>query len=393
MHTVRLSAWVLALGCLLVLLSATHAQNPADSKPKPAESAPPNNGVVHYIRKGMFIPAPHSLPNGLDAIEVYADFPGKHPLVVLTHGTSIKEEDRRRVTPWAQVWQAMWFAQRGYVAIVVVRRGYGLSGGERDHYYGECHAGGFKDAGNASADDLRAVISYGQSLPEVDPATVVSTGISTGGFAQVALSSNPPPGLRAAINFAGNIGSDGMEHNCDFPDLVDAFGSFGKGARKHGDLPMLWIYAENDHYVTMAMARQLAVAYAKGGGVEQFIAALPDGDDGHNLYGHISMWSDTVAAFLKAHNLLPLGDRVLPPPQPPNIPAPAGLNGQGEQVWKEFLLGPPFKAFAVNGQGSSGFVTAAFDQQIADDEAIDRCKKYAGDAGNCAVVARTPGMK
>ena len=152
----------------------------------------------------------------------------------------------------------MWFARRGYVAIVVARRGYGRSGGKRDGNSGGCSSrgGSFKDAGDESADDLRAVIKFGQGLPEVDPNTVVSIGISTGGFAQVALSANPPPGLKAAINFAGGRGGDGHEHNCDLGGLVGAYGDFGKSAHKHGDLPMLWIYSENDHWFTPAMAQQ-----------------------------------------------------------------------------------------------------------------------------------------
>ena len=247
-------------------------------------------------RRRLWIPAPQSFPNGLDAIEVYANRPGRHPLVVLTHGTSDKEEERAHVTPWAQLGQAMWFARRGYVAIVVARRGYGRSGGQRDGNAGGCRTrgGSFKDAGDASADDLRAVIKYGQGLPEVDPGTVVSMGISTGGFAQVALSANPPPALKAAINFAGGRGGDGHEHNCDLGGLVGAYGAFGKAAHKHGDLPMLWIYAENDHWFTPAMARQFEAAYNKSGAAEQFVLAPPDRDEGHHLYSHISAWSDTV---------------------------------------------------------------------------------------------------
>ena len=336
-----------------------------------------------------------AFPNGLDALEVYANRPGKHPLVVLTHGTSDKEEERAHVTPWAQLGQAMWFARRGYVAIVVARRGYGRSGGQRDGNAGGCgnRGGSFKDAGDASADDLRAVIKYGQGLPEVDPETVVSIGISTGGFAQVALSANPPPALKAAINFAGGRGSDGHEHNCNIGGLVDAYASFGKSAHKHGDLPMLWVYSENDHWFTPAMAKEFEAAYNKSGASEQFVLAPPDRDEGHHLYSHISAWSDTVNAFLKAHNLLPLGDEVLPAPQSPNVPEPAGLHDQGEQAWKQYLLAAPFKAFATNGQGAWGTAHASFDQLIADGEAIDRCKKAAAAVGSCTIVARTPGVK
>ncbi len=401
MHTARFSAWSPTLACLIVFAwasiftSAGHGQNPTDTEPEPVEQATPNEVVIHYIQKEMFIPAPLAFPNGLDAIEVYADRPGRHPLVVLTHGTSDKEEERARVTPWAQLGQAMWFARRGYVAIVVARRGYGRSGGERDGNAGGCHArgGSFQDAGEAGADDLRAVIKFGQGLPEVDPETVVSIGISTGGFAQVALSANPPPALKAAINFAGGRGSDGHEHNCDLTGLVGAFGDFGKVAHKHGDLPMLWIYAQNDHWFTPTMAQRFEAAYNKSGAAEQFILAPPDRDEGHHLYSHISAWSNTVQAFLKAHNLLPLGDETLPAPQPPNVPAPAGLHDEGGQAWKQYLLDAPFKSFASNGRGAWGAAHATFDQQIADGDAIDRCKKAAAGDGNCAIVARTPGVK
>ncbi len=396
MRAPRLATWwFLALVSSLVLVSAAEAQNPADTEPEPQEPAPANAVVVHYIQKELFIPAPQAFPNGLDALEVYADRPGRHPLVVLTHGTSDKEEERAHVTPWAQLGQAMWFARRGYLAIVVARRGYGRSGGQRDGNAGGCRAqgGSFKDAGDASADDLRAVIKYGQGLPEVDPETVVSIGISTGGFAQVALSADPPPALKAAINFAGGRGGDGHEHNCNITGLVDAYALFGKSAHKHGDLPMLWIYSENDHWFTPGMAQKFETAYNKSGASEQFVLAPPDRDEGHHLYSHISAWSDTVNAFLKSHNLLPLGNDLLPAPQPPIVPGPAGLHDQGEQAWKQYLLGAPFKAFATNGEGAWGAAHAAFDQQIADGDAIDRCKKAASGAGTCAIVARTPGVK
>src|SRR5271170_1034018 len=395
MLAVRPSAWSLISFGLLALTSIAQAQEPTGAEPEPPEASPPNAAVVHYIQKEMLIPDPVAFPNGLDAIEVYAERPDKHPLVVLTHGTSDKEEERVRVTPWAQLGQAMWFARRGYVAIVVTRRGYGRSGGQRDGTYGGCslRGGSFKDAGDASADDLRAVIKYAQGVPEVDPQWVVSMGISTGGFAQVALSANPPPGLKAAINFAGGRGGDGHAHNCDLNGLAGAFGGFGKGAKKHGDLPMLWIYAENDHWFTPAMARQFEAAYVKGGGVEQFVLAPPDREDGHHLYSHISAWSDTVEAFLEAHSLLPLGDQLLPAPQPPNVPPPDGLPDEGKEAWVRYLLGAPFKAFATTGRGGWGFAQAAFEQQIADGDAIDRCKKTAAGTGNCAIVARTPEVK
>ena len=389
MRMVSSLAWVL----IWLFALAAAAQEPPDTDS--VENTKPGQPPVTLVEKEMWAPAPNAFPRGLDVLEVYADRPGRHPLAVLTHGTSDKEQDRMHVTPWSQLGQALWFARRGYVAIVVVRKGYGRSGGERDGSHGGCgsRSGSFQEAGEASAEDLKAIMKFARTLPEVDGDTVISAGVSTGGFAQAALVADPPKELKAAISFAGGRGGDGHEHNCNLSGLIDAYSAFGRGARKHGTLPMLWIYSENDHWFPPAMARQFEAAYTKGGGAEQFVLAPPDGEDGHHLYSHTAAWSETVDEFLKAHGLLPLGDVVLPAPQPPKIPPPAGLQEKGQEAWKRFLLGGPCKAFAMNGQGEWGLAQGAFDQSIADSDAIDRCKKAAAGRGSCSVVARTPGAK
>ena len=341
----------------------------------------------------MYIPAPGANPPGLDVLEVYFNLPGKHPLAVLTHGTSDDPLQRAHVTPWAQQAQAQWFARRGYVVLVVVRSGYGKSGGKQDSTHGGCGSrdGSFEEAGEASAADLGAAMRYAATLPEVDPNTILSAGVSTGGFAQVALSANPPPAVKAAISFAGGRGGDGHEHNCDLGAVIGAFGAFGKSAHKHGDLPMLWIYSQNDHWFTPAMAQKFEEAYTKNGATTQFVMAPPDGDDGHHLYAHVAAWSDTVDAFLKAHNLLPLGDTVLPAPQAPNVPMPAGFQANDEEIWKRFLLAAPYKALVRDESGKLWIGAAGFDQALAEESAKDRCKKAGSNA--CEIIARTPGVK
>src|SRR5271156_1895972 len=124
MRTVATLMWALMW---LVALTAG-AQEPTAPDAAPQEQATPGQLTVSYVEKEMWAPAPQSFPNGLDVLEVYANRPGRHPLMVLTHGTSDKEEDREHVTPWSQLNQARWFARRGYVVFVVVRKGYGRSG-------------------------------------------------------------------------------------------------------------------------------------------------------------------------------------------------------------------------------------------------------------------------
>jgi len=365
----------------------------ATSQAPAAASANPPQQIVRLVQKELFVPAPQANPRGLDVLEVYFTLPGKHPLVLLTHGKPADPQERLQVTPWAELPQALWFARRGYVALVVVRAGYGNSGGRQDGANNGCYPGrgSFEEAGEASTADLRAVMRYAQSLPEVDGNTVLSVGVSAGGFAQVALSADPPPNLKAAISFAGGIGGDGHENNCNLSGVVDAFRGFGRSAHKHGDLPMLWIYAENDHWFPPAVAQQFEAAYTKNGATNRFVMAPPDGSDGHHLYAHVSAWSETVQAYLKAQNLLPLGEEVLPAPEAPNLPMPAGLKESDAEMWKRFLLAPPFKTLVVDDSGKLWLGAAGFNQALADDRARDECKK--GGGKSCTIVARTPGVK
>lgn len=346
--------------------------------------------AVRYIENETWAWVPNSFPHGLDVLEVYVDRPGHHPLALLTHGTSGAERERELVTPWSQLDQALWFARRGYVAIVIVRKGYGRSGGEQDGRHGGCKPrGSFREAGEASAEDLRAVAQWATHLPEVDGSTLVSAGVSTGGFAQAALTENPPKGLKAAISFAGGRGGDGKEHDCNLVGVVAAFHEFGKGAAKHGTVPMLWIYAQNDHWFPPAMAVQFEEAYRRGGGSVQFVMAQPDGDDGHHLFRHVDVWSSAVEEFLRSHDLLPLGDEVLPSPPAPDFPPPPGLHEHSQETWKRYLILGPYKAFAMAADGNCGSATGKFDQDLADQEAMDRCRKAAGPGVGCKIVART----
>jgi hypothetical protein len=82
----------IALGFLIVAAPALHAQ--------------------HYVEREVMIPWTKALPNGLHALLVYVDLPGKHPLVVLTHGSSRNKKEHAEVTPWQELPQALWFARR-----------------------------------------------------------------------------------------------------------------------------------------------------------------------------------------------------------------------------------------------------------------------------------------
>jgi dienelactone hydrolase len=341
---------------------------------------------MQWIESEFAMPAA-GLPGGLDVLKVEVERKGKHPLALITHGTSNDPVERAQVTPWSFIPQAIWFARRGFVVLVVVRKGYGRSGGEQlDSNHGGCSLGGsFTESGEQSAADLRAAIKYAATLPEVDDGTVVSTGVSSGGFAQVALTANPPPELKAAISFAGGRGSDGNLHNCNEGGLVSAFHAFGKKSR----VPMLWIYSENDRWFPPEMAREFDAAFREGGGNDQFVMAPPFSDDGHRFFQDVSGWSPIVDAFLKELGLPVLTD-LLPEPEVPKVKPPAELSERGLAGFHNFLLSGPHKAFATNGHGGWGMAVGMFSQELADKRALENCVKAANVARACTIVARGP---
>jgi dienelactone hydrolase len=370
-RTATATSWI-GIALLTLAFTALHAQTPLPQG-------------ARYVEREFRLPVPGSGSQGLDAMEVYVNTPGRHPLALITHGTSNSAEVRKELTPQGYLPQARWFAERGYVALIIIRRGYGTSGGQEDGTNGGCGPGGsFERTGEAAADDLRNAVVYAQrQMPEVDTSQVISTGVSTGGFTQVALDANPPPGLKAAISFAGGRGGDGEGNLCNESGFESALHSFG--TRSH--TPMLWIYAENDKWFPPYYARRFLAAFQSGGGRAQFVLAPPDGSDGHGLFGHVAAWSATVQQYLSERNLLPVNPPYTAQPLP-NVPAPAGLGPTGKAAFETYLGLGPKKAFATNGASWYGYASGQPTQALADREALNRCNTVRKSGGACFIATR-----
>lgn len=334
-----------------------------------------------YVEREIRIPWVLAGHDGLDALLVYVDLPGKHPLVVLTHGSPRNAAEHADVNPWQELPQALWFARRGWVALVIVRRGYGTSGGDPDsNHGGHCPRTDYQEVGEYSAEDMRIAIDYARGLTKVDATHVIAAGVSSGGFATVALTDRAPFGLEAAINFAGGRGSQADHDVCNPGDLVGAYRNFGKTSR----IPMLWIYAQNDKFFWPELAHRFDEAFRSKGGQDQFVLAPPDGDDNHHLFRHVSAWSAIVDDFLKQHHLEPLSE-LLPNIQPPNLPPPPDLSEQGLNAFRSYLLLGPHKAFAVS-EHFFGLSTANMNTEEAEKNALDKCRQAAQKKEICTVV-------
>ena len=167
------------------------------------------------VQQELRIPAPGAGKKGLEALMIRPNEPGPHPLALINHGAPRDAADRRKMTPAQMLPQAREFARRGWTTVIVMRRGYGDSGG---NFAEDAQACGrmpdFYGSGVESANDLRAAITYLSTLPEIDPNRIISVGKSAGGFASVALTARPPAGLVAAISFAGGRGSPRKDEVC-----------------------------------------------------------------------------------------------------------------------------------------------------------------------------------
>ena len=114
------------------------------------------------------VPMPEAGANGLETLLVWPDLPGKHPLALISHGSPRDQNKRPEMTAISYLPIAMEFARRGFAVAVVMRRGYGSSGGGWVEGTGSCNAPNYPRSAYASSRDLHAAIKYLGTLPQFD---------------------------------------------------------------------------------------------------------------------------------------------------------------------------------------------------------------------------------
>jgi dienelactone hydrolase len=336
----------------------------------------------NLVEEPLRIPMAAAGPLGLEALLVKPAGPGRHPLMLVNHGTPRETEDRSQLTPQQWLPQLEAFARRGWTAVAVMRRGYGNSPGDFAESFGLCRAPDYVSAARAGAEDLRAAIAALAQRPDVDASRIVSIGASAGGYATIALTDDPPPGLVAAISFAGARGSLVSDHVCDPDALVAAFSALGKRSR----LPMLWVYAQNDHYYPVPLAQQLRQAFVASGGNVDFVVTPPFGKDGHDLFLQpgMSIWLPIVDQFLDSHGLKLVTEPMPEAPQP-RLDPPPQLDPKGRDAFERYLAAPPHKAFAVAPDGAYGWRSGRRSEDEARLGAMENCGDR--DTVDCRVVS------
>jgi dienelactone hydrolase len=225
----------------------------------------------------------------------------RHPLVVINHGTS--EANRMSVSMPVYYWLSRWFVDRGFAVVLPQRRGHGATGGTLVEAVGDCANPDHFRSGVIAAQDVGAAVDFMTRQPFVDPARVLVVGVSTGGWASLALASQRPGLMAAVVNIAGGRGGHAFGRKnsvCGVDKLVSATHDFARTARA----PTLWMYAENDSYFGPALAAKMAAAWKQGGGDVEFDPLPAYGSDGHDIVDDRAgwgIWGKTLDSFLAAH--------------------------------------------------------------------------------------------
>ena len=330
------------------------------------------------------IPTNESGYQGLEAVMVRPNDNAPHPLALMTHGTPRTASERPQLTPLRLIPQAREFARRGWTAVIVMRRGFGDSGGIYAEESNQCgRSPDLVTPTQEAVKDLRGAASYLVTRSEVDGSRMIGIGISSGGMAMLGLAADPPPGLKAAISFAGGRGSDAPDHVCNPDVLIKAVGDLGMRSK----VPMLWVYAANDHFFGPELAQQLYQAYSEGGGRVRFIPTGPFGVDGHELFSQegAPIWTPIVDEYLLGQSL-GLRDTFLPDP-PPDVSVPSHLGSDGQKQFAGYLLRAPHKAFAISQTGAFGFSYGQRTEADAELRAIKNCNEHTPADIPCTIAA------
>lgn len=272
---------------------------------------------------------------------------GKLPIALITHGTTTDPAEMAAMRATNLLPQARDLAHRGYLAVAVARRGYGLSQGPPRLAVANCARPRFLKGFEADADELEAVLRLVRSRPDADPAHAIAIGVSGGGGAVLALAARAPEGLAGAVNVSGglNLIRDDGSHCEVEADLAEAFADLGHRIR----IPNLWIYARNDSFFPPDLVRRLHATFEDGRTGSDLEMLPPIGTNGHDIFvtsqGRYH-WLPRLDGFLRAHNLSTWDAAET------DLAMRSGRLGAEQRPWLErYLSAPTHKTMAVTRSG------------------------------------------
>ena len=222
-----------------------------------------------------------------------ADVPERRPLVVINHGTD--EQTRLSVSMPVYYWLSRWFVDRGYVVVIPQRRGHGATGGDLIESVGTCETADHYASGQIAANDIAASINFMTDQSFIMPRDVIVVGISTGGWASLALASRNLPQVGAIVNFAGGRGGH-------------AYGRANAICNADSLLKASHAFAETDSYFDAKLAQAMTREWKSGGGKAETHILPSYQDEGHRIADDRAgwdLWGDLLDGFLDRNRAKP----------------------------------------------------------------------------------------
>jgi len=223
-----------------------------------------------------------------------ADATGRLPIALIAHGKPTTQGRMSDQHVQDNIRQARDLARRGWLAVVVMRRGFGASDGPQPVPL-TCTSTSLLGRFDGDADDLAATLNTIAQRTDADATRIIAIGVSAGGAAVTALSARNPPGLVAVVNVSGGLRFE----SCPKEDaLLSAFRGYGTKSR----VPSLWIYAKNDSFFGPELVERMRGAFLDGGGDAKLVMLEPEGKDGHAIFSTAAgrvKWLPEMDGFLR----------------------------------------------------------------------------------------------
>jgi dienelactone hydrolase len=227
--------------------------------------------------------------------------PKPYPIAIINHGRAAHAEQRSKMGRSTAITNARWFASMGFMVVVPTRLGYGVTGGDDVEDSGDCKNKNYPPGYEAAASQTLQVLALVRQRPDVQPDRTLVLGQSYGGTTAITVAAKNPPGVLAALNFAGGGGGNPEtqpQQPCGPLRLKNMFATYGETAR----IPTLWVYTENDLWMGPTYPREWFEAYKAKGGVGEFVQFAPNGKDGHGLFTQApEVWRPRTLEFLRAN--------------------------------------------------------------------------------------------
>jgi dienelactone hydrolase len=307
-----------------------------------------------------------------------ADLAGsKLPVAIITHGKSANLTDMLESKAADYAGPARDLARRGWLSVVVMRRGFGQSDGPMPADL-TCDSTSFINRFSADAEDLQGALEVVVKRPDVDPDRAIAIGVSAGGAAVMALAARNPKNLKGVINVSGGLAMPACPKD---EVLVNAFKEFGSSSR----VPTLWVYAKNDSLFGPATVERMQSAYLDGGGDVKLVSFDKHGNDGHTLFADASgrlKWMMEMDGFLRFHEL-PTSRR----DSVPELLKLLKLADHNRAFLENYLAAPTYKAMAITADGKSHATQyGAQSMEVARKAVLEYCQEQFKATEPCKIV-------